>query len=352
MVFAPTGTSDPTIADPLGFPTLAQQTIVIRGNSNLQPAQSKAWSVGLVAQPKNLVKNLSITVDFYNAEVTGIIANNANAILAANAAGQGAGFKPGDATTINPNAPFASQIRRSANGRLNNSGSFSAAFPGVTSRGAVLSDYLNIASRDVQGLEYTATYTMNTTDWGRLTFIAQANQFLKFDQQNAPGLPKTSYLGKFVSTTGDPISPGSLPKWKSNTSVHWNWKNLTAGLTFNHIAAYQDDPLFVLSPKELAFYKAGTPKSDPAYAAYLADTTQLKVGGFRKIAAFDTWDTQISYKFSNENRYLAGLTFAIGANNVLDKLAPVAAGAFNDSYDTRTANNLGRFVYSSLRKEF
>ena len=352
LVFAPTGTSNPTIADPLGFPTLAQQTIVIRGNSALQPAESKAWSLGFVAQPKNLLKNFSFTVDFYKATVSGIIANNANAILAANAAGQGAGFVPGNAATINPSAPFAAQIRRSASGRLNNNGSFSAAFPGITSRGAVLSDYLNIASRDVRGLEYTATYLFTTSDWGRFTFVAQANQFLKFDQLNAPGLPKLSYLGRFVSTVGDPISPGSIPRWKSNTSVHWTWKDISASVTFNHTASYQDDPLFVLSPKMLAFYQAGTPKSDPAFAAYLADTTQLKVGGFRKVAAFDTWDTQISYKFSSDNHYLAGLTLLVGANNVLDKLAPYAAGAFNDSYDTRTANNTGRFIYTSIRKEF
>jgi len=127
-VFAATGTSNPTISDPLGFPTLAQQTIVIRGNSNLQPAVSKAWGVGFVAQPKNLLKNFSLTVDFYNIEVTGIIANNANIILAANAAGQGAGFVPGNAATINPNAPFANQIRRTATGSLNNAGSYVAVF--------------------------------------------------------------------------------------------------------------------------------------------------------------------------------------------------------------------------------
>jgi iron complex outermembrane receptor protein len=354
LVFAANGTSNPTISDPLGFPTLAQQTIVIRGNSALQPAASKAWGVGFVAQPKNLVKNFSLTVDFYNVEVTGIIANNANAILAANAAGQGAGFIPGNAATINPNAPFASQIRRSASGSLNNAGSYVALFPGVTQKGAVLSDYLNIAARKVQGLEYTANYVYNTTDYGRFMFVFQANQFLKFDQISGPGVPAVSYLGKFVSTVGDPISPGSIPKWKSNTSVHWTWKDLTLGLTFNHIAAYQDDPLFVLSPKMKAFYDAHTPITDPTYAAFLATSAALapKVGGFRKISAFDTWDTQASYRFSNDNRYLSGLTLVVGVNNVLDKLAPSAAGAFNDSYDTRTANNFGRQVYARITKEF
>ncbi len=354
LVFASTGTSNPTIADPLGFPTLAQQTIVIRGNSALQPAASKAWGVGFVAAPKDLVKNFSITVDFYNVEVTGIIANNANAILAANAAGQGAGFVAGNAATINPNAPFASQIRRSANGSLNNAGSFSAAFPGVTARGAVLSDYLNIASRKIQGLEYTATYLYNTTDWGRFRFGFQANQFLKFDQVSGPGVPAVSYLGKFVSTVGDPISPGSIPKWKSNTSVQWSWKDITAVVTFNHIASYQDDPLFVLSDKMKAFYDAKTPTTDPAYATFLATSAALapKVGGYRKIDAFDTWDVQASYRFSSGNRYLSGLSLTVGANNVLDKLAPHAAGAFNDSYDTRTHNNFGRQIYARITKEF
>lgn len=70
------------------------------------------------------------------------------------------------------------------------------------------------------------------------------------------------------------------------------------------------------------------------------------------ISAFDTFDTQLSYRFSNDNRYMKGLTLTIGANNVFDKLAPYAAGAFNDSYDTRTANNYGRQVYANIRKEF
>jgi outer membrane receptor protein involved in Fe transport len=125
-------------------------------------------------------------------------------------------------------------------------------------------------------------------------------------------------------------------------------------VTFNHIAAYQDDPLFVLSPKMKAFYDAGTPASDPTYAAFLATSAALapKVGGFRMISAFDTFDTQVSYRFSSENHYLAGLSLTIGANNVFDKLAPYAAGAFNDSYDTRTANNYGRQIYARIRKEF
>jgi len=42
----------------------------------------------------------------------------------------------------------------------------------------------------------------------------------------------------------------------------------------------------------------------------------------------------------------------LGANNVFDKLAPFSAGAFNDNYDTRTVNNIGRFVYLNLRKQF
>jgi iron complex outermembrane receptor protein len=344
-VFGTPGTSNPTISDPLGFPTTAQTTIVIRGNPELEPAISKAWSLGFVAQPR---KDLSFSVDFYNIKVDGIVANNANAILAANAAGQGPGFVPGNASTINPNAPFASQIRRSANGRLNSSGSFGAGIP----RGAVLSDFLNIASREVAGIEYTATYTLDTTDWGSFAFLGAANQFVTFDQSSGPGLPVVSYLGKSISTVGDPISPGSIPKWKGNLGTRWDWKRFSSRVTLNYIGSFQDDPLFVLSPKMKEFFDAGTPKSDPAFAAFLADVSQPKVGGIRRISAWTTLDTQVSYKFSRESGYLGGLTVTLGVNNLFDKLAPFAAGAFNDSYDTRTHNNIGRFVYMNLKKEF
>jgi iron complex outermembrane receptor protein len=350
-LFASAGTDNPTLVDPLGFPYKAQTAIVVRGNSNLQPATSKAWSLGFVAAPKSLLNGFNFTVDFYNVEVDGIVGNNAKAILAANAAGQGSGFVSGNAATINPNAPFASQIKRSSNGALNTNGTF-AATPGL--RGAVLSDYQNVASRKVSGIEYTVDYTQNTTDYGRFTYTLAANEFLKFDQQNGPGLPNTSYLGKFVSTVGDALSPGSIQRWKANFIPRWNWKNFEASVTVNYIAKYQDDPLFVLSPQMQAYYNAGTPKSDPTYAAFLAKTSSLapKVGGTRYISAMTTFDTQVAYKFNSDLPFLKGLKVIVGARNVTDKLAPFAAGAFNDSYDTRTTNNVGRFVYMDLREEF
>jgi iron complex outermembrane receptor protein len=349
-VFGATGTNNPTIVDPLGFPTTAQTTIVVRTNPNLRAAESKALSVGFVATPKGLVKNLTFSVDFYRIQVEGIVANNAATILALNAAGQGAGFKPGDATTINPNAPFAALIRRSANGRLNSNGSFATAF-GVNSRGAVLSDFLNIAGNDVEGMEYTIGYTHNAADWGRFKFTLGANQFLRFEQDKGPGLPTVDYVGRFVSTAGDNISPGSIPRWRGNFGTEWKWHNLTTTLNLTYTASYQDDPLFVLSPKMQAFFDAHTPGTDPAFAAFLADVSQPKIGGYRRISSFMPVDLQCVYDFKGQ-RLLKGVSLTLGTNNLFDKLAPFAAGAFNDSYDTRTHNNIGRFVYANVRKEF
>ncbi len=349
-VFGTAATSNPSLVDPLGFPYTAQSTIVIRPNPDLKPAESEAFSIGLVGTPRGLAKNLSFSVDLYAIEVSGIVANNAKAILTANAAGQGAGFKPGDASTINPNAPFANQIRRSANGRLNNNGTYAGVPPGVT--GAVLSDYLNIGTRDVMGLEYTVTYAQDAKEWGRFKFTAAANQFLKFDQNSGPGLPVESYLGKFVSTAGDPISPGSIPRWKGNLGTVWNLGNWTTSLTFNYIHSYQDDPLYVLTPKMKAFFDAGKTKADPEFLAFLNDPAQQKVGGYRRISAWKSFDLQASYRFQSDSLLLHGLEVTLGATNLFDKLAPQAAGAFNDSYDTRTHSNVGRFVYLSLRKEF
>lgn len=350
--FGSPGQSNPTLADPLGFPVNAQTTVVIRSNPDLKPAESQATSFGIVATPKEFIKNLTFSADFYHIKVTGIVANNAATVLALNAAGQGPGFVPGNAATLNPNAPFASQIRRSANGRLNSNGSFLAAF-GVSSRGAVLSDFLNIGQNDVEGMEYAIGYTYGTTDWGRFKFNLGINQFLRFKQNKGPGLPTVNYLGRFVSTVGDSISPGSIPRWRGNLNTTWMWKNFTTTLNITYTHSYQDDPLFVLTPEMQAFYNAGTPKSDPAFAAFLAAPASLrpKVGGYRRIGVFMPIDLQVSYDFKGDG-FMKGLSWTVGSNNILDKLAPFAAGAFNDSYDTRTHNNIGRFVYTSIRKEF
>jgi iron complex outermembrane receptor protein len=354
-MFGSPGQSNPTVVDPLGFPYTAQTTIVIRANPNLQPATSKAMSLGLVGSPKGFLKGFTFSADFYSIKVSDIVANNAKAILAANAAGQGPGFVPGNPATINPNAPFASQIRRSSStGRLNSQGNFLAQF-GVSAKGAVLSDFLNIGSRSVQGMEYTVGYGLNTQDWGRFKFTLAANQFLKFDQQAAPGLPTESYLGKFVSNIGDQLSPGSIPRWKGNFGVQWTHDNWSANVVYNYIGSYQDDPLFVLTPKMQAFYNAGANRfTDPVYAAFLAAPASVepKVGGIRTISSFQTVDLQATYTFQSENIFLKNLAVTVGATNIFDKLAPFAAGAFNDNYDTRTHNNIGRFVFVQLRKQF
>ncbi len=350
-VFGTPGQSNPTLQDPLGFAVTPQTTVVIRTNPSLVPAVSKAISLGVVGSPRNFIKGLSFSIDYYNISVDGIVAGNYAAILAANAAGQGPGFVFGNAATINPNAPFANLIVRRANGQLNSGGNLGLG--GV--RGAVLSDFTNIASRKLQGMEYTVSYVYDTQDWGRFRFQAAANQFLKFEQSLGPGVPVQNYLGKFVSTVGDPISPGSIPRWKGNIGNSWNYKSFTSNVTLNYVGPYQDDPLFVLHPNLYAFYQAGTATTaNPAFVAYLAAGALVnpRVGGVRTISAFTTLDLQTTYAFTGDSQYTKGLSLTLGATNLFDKLAPIAFGAFNDNYDTRTHNNVGRFVYTSVRKTF
>src|SRR6478735_303682 len=61
-VFGSPITSNPTLADPLGFPYKAQTTIVIRANPELQPTEAEAIAFGLVATPSG-VPGLSVQVD-------------------------------------------------------------------------------------------------------------------------------------------------------------------------------------------------------------------------------------------------------------------------------------------------
>jgi hypothetical protein len=72
-------------------------------------------------------------------------------------------------------------------------------------------------------------------------------------------------------------------------------------------------------------------------------TTDLK----RTIDSWRTHNVQLSY--------LGPLTrwtrLSVGANNLSDADPPYSAAAFNDSYDARTYDITGRYVYAQLVKD-
>lgn len=308
QLFRAPAASNPSLRDPLGFAIPNQTPITISGNANLSPEESKTYSVGFVWSPK-AVSGLSVTADYYYGTIEGLVGEGAQFILDTNARGQGSGFVKGNPATINPNAPFASLITRSANGSVS----------------TINSTNFNISARETTGVEWAVTYVWPKSEWGRFTSKVEWNTALTWDLTALEGQPPQSFLGTYIDISQNAISPGSIPKHKGYVSQMWEKGNWTVVATANYISRLQDNPAF----------------------------TQGNV--IRYIEPWTTLDLNVEYKLhggAGWKRYFENTSLRVGGANVTDETAPFAAGAFNDSYDVTTHSNRGRFVYGQITKKF
>ncbi|MBI5768488.1 MAG: TonB-dependent receptor [Verrucomicrobia bacterium] len=307
-LFAASGTSNPSLVDPLGF-TIANQTpITTRGNSNLSPEKSKTYSFGVVYSPK-AVSGLSFTADYYMGEITGLVGEGSQYILNVNAAGQGSGFVRGNPATINPNAPFANLITRSATG-------------GVTT---IASTNFNISGRKTTGVDWAVSYVWPWKEMGRFMTRVDWNTALSWDLTPVQGATPQSYLATYIDVSQNAISPGSIPRHKGQVTQTWSKGQWHVMVAANYLSKLRDNPAF----------------------------TQGNV--VRWIEPFSTVDANVEYKFKGGagwRKYLTDVTWRIGGNNLSDESAPFAAGAFNDSYDVTTHSNRGRFLYTQVTRKF
>lgn len=327
-LYAAVGTSFPTVNDPARkadgsrfSPAGVQTQIQTGGNINLAPEQAETWTAGLAWSPK-AIKGLFVSLDYYNVDKKDIIVTgDAQFILNSNWAGQGAGFPrlQNGVWQFDPNAPLANAVMRQPDGTLSSSNAIIS----------VIGTNLNLAKNTVAGLDYTIGYTLPLAA-GKLTTTLSLNQFLKWDLQRVQGAPKEDFVGHFVDTSSDAFSPGSIPEWKGNLNFHYRagakWE---AGVTVNWVDSFQDDPNLV----NAAFNNGST---------------------FRKVEAWWTFDVIAHYSLPENwlRGWCQNTRVTVGVENVANESAPLAVGAFNDSYDTTLHSSRGRFMHVSLTKRF
>lgn len=305
-LFRAPGQSNPILRDPLGFPIANQTLITVNGNPDLNPEQSKTYSVGFVYSPK-AITGLSVTADYYYGAINGLVGEGAQYILDINAANQGPGFVRGNAATINPNAPFANRITRSATGSVT----------------TINSANFNISARETTGVDWAVTYVWPRREWGRMTTKVEGNSAISWELTPLEGQPPVNFLGVYIDTSNNAISPGSVPKHKGYLSQLWEKGNWAVLVTANYIHKLEDDARFVQG------------------------------GRARTIEAWTTLDLNVEYRFAKGGwrNLFKDTSVRVGAANITDETAPFAAGAFNESYDVKTHSNRGRFVYLNITKK-
>jgi len=270
---------------------------------------------------------------------------------------------------------------------------FENSFPGLVTRNPVtgaitevVNPSLNLTRAIVEGADYEAIYTLDSTifghgDFGRLTFTLNGTYLSRFDFQPTPVSKRVGISGEFV--TGASFT-GSLPHNRAYASVFYEgpadtWLGgLDVGATVHYTGQYEDDNIDLTGAP-----KPQQPRIGPngftgklarkvrewitldliaSYTFKLPSPLTAKVPGLAKDSSKDTNPggkeknalpvSMGEYNSCGWRSWLNNTTLTLGMQNVFDSDPPFVAGAFENNYDESLATIKGRFWYVQLKKRF
>jgi iron complex outermembrane recepter protein len=267
------------------------------GNPQLQPETAKEWTLGLVLEP-TMVKNLTITVDYYNITVE----NSINTITAAVIL-QGCYF--------GGNSSYCGLVLRDpSNQRITN----------------IIDTNQNVGKDETDGVDVSVRYAY-PSEYGRFGALADVTWLHKFDRTLADGSILAGRGNFDLATTG-----GVYPAWKGNFGLTWSLAGFGAGVLSKWIGSFHEcgaDGFF--GGGSICTSSGGTP--------------QFK----RLVPAYVTFDLYANYTL----RSTAGrTTLAAGVNNVGDHKPGLIYNGFLAATDPTAYDVMGRFGYVRLSHNF
>lgn len=169
--------------------------------------------------------------------------------------------------------------------------------------------FVNIGSREVSGLDLSSRWDLKNRRIGEIRHTINATYMLEYVDQISPLYEAEDVRGKFTDAASE--GNGAIPAWKANTGLLWKRKSWFANYSMNYIGSMIES----------------VPYEDRK----------------RKISPWLTHDVQMGYEFNESN-----IKLVLGVDNLGDKAPPFIASAFNDNYDARTYDLIGRFMYLKL----
>jgi hypothetical protein len=354
-----------SVIDPFSRLTSSQVQELDSGNPRLHPETAYEWFYGIVYSPKWL-KALTVSVDWWHVDAPSVILGG----------GGGQFFiesNPPPAPPAVQNGPF---VFRAPSG-----------IPGVVGPViSVINPNDNLASAVFEGLDYEATYILESSifgheDYGRLTFTLNGTWLSRAGFSPSPDTKRFGLAGLYILGNGFPWNRANFTLYYDGPPDTW-MQGLDAGAVVHWIGQYNDDNAALTGSPKPNMPRTGGP-NNPAPYPFRA----------RKIAAWTTFDLIASYTFNlpppasapvpgfakdggknvkvkdskeknvvpvstaEYNRcgwraWLNNTTISLGIQNVLDEDPPFAAGSFENGYDESLATIKGRFCYLQVKKKF
>jgi iron complex outermembrane receptor protein len=255
-------------------------------NPNLKPETSSNWTVGVVLEPANWVKNLSLTVDYWSYKV-----ENAIQIIGAQAILDNCYLGDGrycNLITRNPAPDYTVRVIQDA---LN-----------------------NVGMTETAGLDFVLKYAM-PTEVGRFGFGFNLT-WLNYYRVTMPDGTVRNYAGNYdsVSMGGADFASGVYPHVKFNANVNWSMKEFFANVQTRFIGGFIEcgTPDAVGQPGSGGDSNGGYCSNNPQAAQYQRD-----------VSAYNVWDLYFSYTLSSE---FGKTLFGVGVNNIFNTKPPAIYG--------------------------
>jgi len=174
--------------------------------------------------------------------------------------------------------------------------------------------FQNIGRREVTGLDFEADYMFATGSTGSVHLAARATHIREFEEKFDPSSQTVDYAGTFRDEAS--AGNGALPDWKINLSAIWQNQFWSVGYHTRFVSALKEVVPVVERRRTIDHWRV-----DRLQVSYLGPAS---------------WWTKLT----------------IGVNNIWDEEPPFAAAAFNDSYDSRTYDITGRYLYLQAQRTF
>lgn len=287
-----------------------QLNVLTGGNPNLNPETSDTFTLGFVFQP-NYVPGLTVTVDYFNIEISDLIASVPATFTL-------------DGCLETGDAAFCNNINRAPNGSL-------TSLP--REQFNIVANSQNIGGRSTQGLDFQVNYALSFDDWGDLNLNYTSSLILEWLDTPVTGFGTFDCVGLFDEGCGNPT------------------------FDYRHIVTAQWQTPWDVAVAANWRYFSEVERIDSIESLTGEVTTFSQVGNGELVSAF--LETQSYFDLTVFWDVTENIQLRVGARNVFDNDPPVLP-AFGPSPSANVEANTvagvydanGRFVFAGVNFRF
>jgi outer membrane receptor protein involved in Fe transport len=263
----------------------------IGGSDKLQPETAKSFTIGAVLEPR-WVKDLQLTVDYYNIEVVDAIQSiSADVILASCYPAQG-GATP----------QYCDRITRGSDGLIR----------------SINDPYSNVGGDLISGIDLQVDYSPQTPI-GAVGVTVNLNYLGAFD--------RTLAGNRVINAKGTYDLTLVLPEWKGNVTFSYGNEGWNGMLTVRWVDSFREC--------EDNACQQTDPEAPPPRT--------------RDVSAYAAADVNVGYRLDHPGG--STTNFSFGVNNLFDAEPPYIVNGFTSSSDSTAYDFMGRYFYLRMSHE-